>query len=312
VTTAFVLWGGGSLGAAQVGMLRALVARGVRADLVVGASAGALNAAYYASRPDADGVEGLADVWLSVSGHDVYPLNGPQALHSLTRNLPLRPVRAVRQAIGAANHIFPFRPLTFAGAMLGRGDHLFDNDALRRFLERTLPIELLEDVRIPLSVQATDVCTGEAVVFARGAAVPALLASTAIPALYPVVTIHGRELMDGGVAGRTTLDHAIDQGADEVYLLSPGFSCYLATPPTSVLAMALHAYNVLSEQRIAASIDRNRRRARLRLIPPLPQAEVLPIDFGQTRDIIERATRTTASWLENGGGRGQGADRRAG
>src|SRR5690606_21006143 len=83
MTTAFVLWGGGSLGAAQVGMLRALTSHGVRPDLGVGASAGALNGAYYAARPDAEGVEELARLWLSVSGHDVYPLSGPEALRTL-------------------------------------------------------------------------------------------------------------------------------------------------------------------------------------------------------------------------------------
>src|SRR4051812_45569094 len=100
MTTAFVLWGGGSLGAVQVGMLRALTAHGVRADMVVGASVGALNAAYYTARPDADGVEELASLWRSVSSHDVYPLSRPQALRALTLNLPLHPLRGARQALG--------------------------------------------------------------------------------------------------------------------------------------------------------------------------------------------------------------------
>ncbi|MFF4796571.1 patatin-like phospholipase family protein [Streptomyces sp. NPDC001276] len=74
MTTAFVLSGGGSLGAAQVGMLRAMTAHGIRPDLVVGTSVGSLNAAYFAARPDAQGVEELARVWLQVGEHDVYPL----------------------------------------------------------------------------------------------------------------------------------------------------------------------------------------------------------------------------------------------
>lgn len=112
MTTAFILWGGGSLGAAQVGMLRALTAHGIRADMVVGASIGALNGAYYASRPDAEGVEELARLWLSVSGHDVYPVSGPDVLRTLVGNLPFHPLRGALQALGVLNYTFPLNPAT--------------------------------------------------------------------------------------------------------------------------------------------------------------------------------------------------------
>ncbi|WP_182875165.1 patatin-like phospholipase family protein [Microbispora sp. H10670] len=225
MTTAFILWGGGSLGAAQVGMLRALTAHGIHADMVVGASIGALNGAYYASRPDAEGVEELARLWLSVSGHDVYPVSGPDVLRTLAGNLPFHPLRGALQALGVLNYTFPLNPATLAAAVLGRRNYLFDNSALRRFLERVLPIRALEETRTPLSVLTADVRTGRPVVLSHGPALPALLASTAIPALYPTVTIGDRILMDGGVADLTTLDYAVDAGADEAYLLAPGFTC---------------------------------------------------------------------------------------
>jgi NTE family protein len=299
MTTAFVMWGGGSLGAAQVGMLRALTAHGVHADLVVGASVGALNGAYYAARPDADGVEELASLWLSVSEHDVYPLNRPEALHALAANLPLHPLKGACQALGISNHTFPFRPLTFAEAMFGRRNYLFDNRALRRFMEHVLPIEDLADARIPLSILTTDVHSGRAVVLTDGPAVRALLASAAIPAFYPSITIGEHVLMDGGLADTTTLDYAVEHGADEVYLLAPGFAGSLPARPATAIAMALHGYNLLSEQRIGASIRRGSHRTRLRLIPPLHPSEVLPIDFGQTADLIERADQATHRWLEH-------------
>lgn len=299
MTTAFVLWGGGSLGAAQVGMLRALAAYGIRADMVVGSSVGSLNAAYYSAHPDVEGVEELAGLWLSVSGHDVYPLDRAQTLRSLATDLPLHPVRGTRRALGAMNYAFPVNPRIFAEAMLGRRNHLFDNAPLRRFLGAILPIEDLRDGDIPLSVLTTDVRSGRAVVLSRGPALPALLASTAIPAVYPPVTIGGRELMDGGFADRTTLDHAVDAGADEVYLLAPGFSCRLPAPPSTAIGMALHGYNLLAELRIGASITANRERTRLRVLPPLCPVEILPIDFRQTADLIDRADRATLHWLEH-------------
>ncbi|MGW5265712.1 patatin-like phospholipase family protein [Microbispora sp. NPDC004025] len=198
--------------------------------MVVGASIGALNGAYYASRPDAEGVEELARLWLSVSSHDVYPVSGPDVLRTLAGNLPFHPVRGALQALGVLNYTFPLNPATLAAAMLGRRNYLFDNSSLRRFLERILPIRHLEETRTPLSVLTADVRTGRPVVLSRGPALPALLASTAIPALYPTVTIGDRMLMDGGVADLTTLDYAVDAGADEAYLLAPGFSCPCRRP----------------------------------------------------------------------------------
>lgn len=294
---AFILWGGGSLGAAQVGMLRALTARGIRADMVVGASVGALNGAYYAAYPTAEGVEDLARLWLSLSSHDVYPLDGSQARRSLMANLPLHPLRGVLQGLGMTNYTFPFNPMSFAHAMLGHRNHLFGNQGLRKFLGHILPIEDLKDCRIPLFVLTTDVPTGKAVVLSRGSALEALLASTAIPAIYPTVTIDGKVLMDGGLADQTTLDYAVSAGADEVYLLAPGHSVHLPTLPSSAIAMALHGYNVLEKVRIDASIRNHQHRVRLHVLPPLSPVEVLPIDFGQTAYLIERATELTQEWL---------------
>ena len=71
--TAFVLAGGGSLGAVEVGMLECLVAAGVRADLVVGASVGAINGAYFAAHPDSEGVQRLRAIWAGLHRRDIFP-----------------------------------------------------------------------------------------------------------------------------------------------------------------------------------------------------------------------------------------------
>lgn len=168
MTTAFILWGGGSLGAAQVGMLRALTAHGIRADMVVGASIGALNGAYYAARPDAAGAEELARLWLSVSSHDVYPVSGPDVLRTLAGNLPLHPLRGALQALGVPNYTFPLNPATLVAALLGRRNYLFENSSLRRFLIRILPIRALEETLVPLEVLTADVRTGRPVILSRG------------------------------------------------------------------------------------------------------------------------------------------------
>lgn len=75
MTTAFVLSGGASLGSIQVGMLLALAEAGIAPDLIVGTSVGALNGGWISSRPDIDGINGLADLWRSLSRKDVFPTN---------------------------------------------------------------------------------------------------------------------------------------------------------------------------------------------------------------------------------------------
>lgn len=178
---AFVLWGAGNLGAAQVGMLRALTEDGIRADLVVGASVGALNAAHYATHPSPAGVEELAGLWLSVGRHDVYPLSLPGMAQVLVQSLPWHPLRGALRALGVLNYAFPVNPLTIEAVATGRRNYLFDNQALARFLDRVLPVDRLENTKIRLAVLAADAGNGDPVLLSSGPALPALLASTAIP-----------------------------------------------------------------------------------------------------------------------------------
>src|ERR1700751_2894580 len=158
--TAFVLAGGGSLGAVQVGMLAALTRRGIVPDLVVGASVGAINAAYYAAEPDERGVERLKRIWLGLRRTDV----------------------------------FPFSPLASVLGFFGKTDHLVPPAPLRSLIESELPYQRLEDARLPCYVGATDAREGTEVVLSSGPAVPALLASAAVPAVFPPVLLDGRFL----------------------------------------------------------------------------------------------------------------------
>jgi NTE family protein len=89
VKTAFVLAGGGSLGALQVGMLRELVRYGLRPDLVVGSSVGAINGAYFAADPSAAGVASLERIWTGLEQNDVFPLTAVSVLRLLSRRTNL-------------------------------------------------------------------------------------------------------------------------------------------------------------------------------------------------------------------------------
>lgn len=183
-----MLAGGGSRGAAQVGMLAALVERGIRADAVYGASAGAMNGAAYAGRPDAAGVEHLDAIWRGISSDDVFP-----------RGRLATPWRFFQQR-----------------------EAVHPNDGLRRIVESGLAFERLEDAAVHLEVVATSLEDGRVQWFDSGEAVPRILASAALPALLPPVTIDGERFIDGGVVDNVPLRRAIDQGAQRVFVLLCG------------------------------------------------------------------------------------------
>lgn len=266
MTTAYVLSGGASLGAVQVGMLAALDEQRVRPDLVVGSSVGALNGAWIAGRPAGAGVDELGRVW-----------------RSLTRNI-----------------VFPLHPLRGLFGFLGARDHLVPNRGIRRLLTEHLQFRLLEQARVPLHIVATDVLTGQDVRLSRGDAVEAILASSAVPGVLPAVRIDGRSLIDGGVVNNTPISHAVDLGADVIWVLASGIPCARAQPPSSALGMALHAVTLLIHQRLAADVARYEQVVELRVVPPLCPALVSLSDFSRAGELIDRAYRTTLDWLAAG------------
>ena len=265
--TAFVLAGGGSLGAVQVGMLRALTAAGVTPDLLVGASAGAINASFFAGDPTAPGVAELERIWRGLERSDVFP------------------VSLLKGGLG----------------MLGLRRYLVDPGPLRRLLARSLPAVDFARTALPCHVVASDVMSGEEVVLSSGSIVEAVLASAAIPGVFPPLTIGGRHLIDGGVANNTPLSTAVSLGADQIVVLPTGFACALDAPPKSALGMALHAVSLLISRQLRVDIERLGGRADIHVAPPLCPVTVGPHDFRHVGEWIERAATSTQQWLEAGG-----------
>ena len=164
--TAFVLAGGAGLGAMQAGMVHALYERGIAPDLLIGTSAGALNAAFLASRPATVATaQELAAVWRGLRRSDILPL----------------------------------RPATLISALAGRRDHLIPGRALRRLAARHLQFQRLEQAAIPLHLVAFDLLAGTEVRLSDGPLADAVLAAAAIPGVLPPVRWRGRLLADGGI-----------------------------------------------------------------------------------------------------------------
>jgi NTE family protein len=267
-TVAFVLSGGASLGAIQVGMLRALYERGVVPDVIVGTSAGALNGAFIASRPQTVATaDALADVWCGLRRGQVFPLN----------------------------------PLTGLLGFLGARSHLVPESGLRRLITGHIECERLEELPIPLHVVAADVLTGEELRVSHGPVLDAVLASSAIPAVLPPVSWEGRVLMDGGVANNTPISHAVELGAQRIYVLPTGHACALDKPPGAALAMALHAISLLTHRRLIDDVERHRDDAQLIVLPPPCPLSITPIDFAHADDLIGQALRDAREFLDGGG-----------
>ncbi|MFY9588279.1 MAG: patatin-like phospholipase family protein, partial [Actinomycetota bacterium] len=112
---AFVLSGGGVLGAAQVGQLQALIGAGIIPDVVIATSVGALNAAAVATEPDDAGMQRLAEVWRALKTED----------------------------------IFPGSRFARAWNVVSRGDHIHANTGIRKLVEQ-IPVDAFEETEIPL------------------------------------------------------------------------------------------------------------------------------------------------------------------
>ena len=266
MTTAFVLTGGANLGAVQVGMLLALEEAGVRPDLYVGTSVGAVNATFMAGRPGGGGAHALAGVWSRLRRQEVFPTTAARSLRSAR----------------------------------GRERGLVSPDALGRLVRTHLPYRNLEDAPVPVTVIAVDVCTSADVPLSRGPAVESVLASAAIPGIFPPVELGGRTFMDGGVVDNAPISHAVTLGADVIWVLPAGYACALAEPPRSALGMALQGLNVLVQRRLAHDLQVYGGRADIRVVPPLCPVKVAPTDFSRSAQLIADARTSTEQWLRSG------------
>jgi len=272
VATAFVLSGGGSLGAIQVGMLLALADRHITPDLLVGSSVGALNAAYVAGHPGHRGAEELARIWTDLRRSDVFPTDVRRVARALT---------------GHVNGIADPRPL-------------------RRLVTEQLPFARIEQAPWPLAVVATEVTTGREVVLTEGPAVDAIMASAALPGVFPPVEVDGHLLMDGGVVNNSPISVARSLGATRIYVLPTGYACALETPPRSPLGMAMHAVTVAIQRRLIQDVQDMQAQpdcsgpngVDLRVAPPLCPVSVSPVDFRAAARLIDRARAATRAWLD--------------
>jgi NTE family protein len=288
MTTVWILPGGASFGAIQVGVAAALLDAGRRPDLIIGTSIGAVNAAFLAADPTPSGADRLRRLWLDTRRRDVLSL----------------------------------RAGTFIPGMLGRRNHLFGNQALDGWLRNRIPYELIEDAAVPLTITASDLLRAEPVYLRRGDVVTALLASCAAPGMLPPVQVADRWLVDGWVLANAPVAEAARMGADRIFVLPcGGTQPYRATARRSVLhrlapdnqtrLRALSSRGLpaggaaIHQELVAALVARTVRQEFLEwtprvdiYLPPGPDVRTMSVfSFTEAAGLIATARRLTRDWL---------------
>lgn len=263
---AFVLSGGASLGSVQVGMLRALREQRIVPDMIIGSSVGAINGAWLAGHPD-DPTSGLEATWNSLSRSD----------------------------------IFPAKPLAGLAGFVGMRQGLVPTARLRRLIKANLTFGSIEEAPVPFHPIVTDVLAGVDRRLSIGDAASAVLASAAIPGVFAPVDIDGVAYMDGGVLNNTPISHAVELGADPIWVLPTGWACAMSAPPPNALGMALHGLDIMIQQRLAPDVARfTAEGADIRVVPPPCPISVSPADFRHSARLIEQAYQGTVAWLTSG------------
>ena len=266
VKTAFVLAGGGSLGAVQVGMLAELMSAGVRPDMIVGVSAGALNGAFLALEPSVQAVERMGRLWSAMT---------------------------TRQVLGLS-----WRSLL---GVMGLRDHIASPQGLRSLLQRELGYRLFSETAIPLHVVCAELVTGKEVVISRGQVAEAVLASTAIPGVFPPVNHEGRTLVDGAVAGCSPIAIAASLGATRLIVLPCGFACAHNVVSGRALGRAMHAITLLGAGQLRRDYEHYSESLIMRIAPPLCPLSQSSYDYSNGAALIAQARASTRVWIDGGG-----------
>jgi NTE family protein len=267
-TTAFVLGGGGILGAHEIGMLRALSEAGIRPDVVVGTSVGAINGALVAADP-ATAAERLGDLW------------GGDALgRAFSENLWGRAVTLARS-----------------------GTHLHSIEPLRRVLEDALPGPGFDDLELPFHCVAASIERASPRWFSSGPIVPAVLASCAVPGLLPPVEVDGEHYFDGGLVHSIPVGRAVALGARCVYVLHVGRIERPLAVPERPWEVGLVAFEIARRYRFHEEMAALPENVQVHVLPA--GGDRTAPDLGQLRyrdktrvgESIERAYAASASYL---------------
>ena len=271
--TAFVLGGGGLLGSGEVGMLRALLEAGVRPDLVVGTSVGAINGAAVAADPSVAAVDTLAEVWQRLADSDVYSGG----------------------AFSRARHLARTRT------------HVHPNEPLRDLLEEQLGEARIEELAVPYQCVAASIERAAEHWFTTGPVIDAVLASSAVPGVLPPVRIDDEHFLDGGLVNSIPVGRAVSLGARRVYVLQVGRIDRPLKAPTKPWQVASVAFEIARRHRFAREMSEVPPDVEVHLLPTGAEEAPRPADlsalryrdFSAVTQRITQAYTATRDYLES-------------
>jgi NTE family protein len=168
---------------------------------------------------------------------------------------------------------------------------MVSDHGLRRLITRHLEITRLEEASIPLHLIAYDLLSGQEVRLSEGPTIEAVLGATAIPGLLPPVCMGHRLLADGGVTNNTPISHAIELGAERIYVLpteNPGVRP-LPRPPRGAPDAAVNALTQLFGARLQADLGRYATAAEMIVLPAVNPQCIPLTSFGHARELVAQA-----------------------
>ena len=215
---ALVLSGGGASGIVQVPFLEELVRRGVRPDLIVGSSVGAVNGAFLALHPN--DIDGLAELWMELRSTRLWHRN----LLRIGRNL------------------------------LTRGTSLYSNRFLRELFKHHVTIDEVSATEIPMFIVTTSLSSGRKHVVSSGELLASVMASIAVPGLFPPVRLEGDWCVDGGLSSGLDLETGLFQGATHTLAVDLGVQ---PSPykPRGLVDLLMRSMEIAVQERTKAEID---------------------------------------------------------
>ena len=258
----FVLGGGGALGSVQVGMLKALTDRGIRPDLVTGTSIGAFNGAVIAADPDR-ALARLENFWRSSRREDAFPLRGIK---------PILHWRRTRKSF-------------------------FPNDGLIRSIRSVLgDYRTIDELRLPFGAVAVDVVKATPVLFRTGSLESALLASAAIPGIFPPVERDGRLFYDGGLGNNVPMRDAVAMGARSLVVLDTTSPTADLDAPSGLMDLFSYVTEVYARQQVVRDL---RELTHIPILyPPSPAPGTMsPLDLDHTDELMAASYRDTTEYL---------------
>jgi NTE family protein len=268
MTTAFVLGGGGVLGAAEVGMLRALFEIDVTPDLVLGTSVGALNGAMVARDPTPTVIDRLSDLWQDAS---------------TARAISDRPLRTMRRAVASRTH-------------------LYSADFMKDRLVEEFGDTTFEDLAVRFQVCAANIERAAEHWFTSGPLVEAIMASAAVPGLLPPAQVGDEHYLDGGIVNSIPLGRAIALGADRVFVLQVGRIDRPLKPPERPWEVARVSFEIARRHRFARELAEVPDDVEVHVLPargtsPRDDSLLAHRDFSKVRNRIDASYQASRDYL---------------